>query len=1554
MNKQTDAARWKQIDELLDILIDMEPAKRSTFLDQVCVDDDSLRKKLEALLAADQRTSSIIDNPVLHPPANYATHTSESVFSSVNNGDKTNFQFQKHQIVVGRYEILSRLGAGGMGEVWHAYDTKLRLDVALKTLRSDLTRSHDRMEALRNEVRNAREVISPNVCRIYDLVYQDDQEFISMEYIDGATLSAMLKEKESLSINDARDIAAQFLSGLEAIHRARLVHCDLKPENIMITSTGRIVLMDFGIAKQTKHEGSVTSGTLPYVPPDYLSDKLIDPKFDIFSAGVILAEIIYCSAINGKKPREEIWNIIHYDPQQLPESPWKSVIARAVSPNAKHRFDSAQSLSRALEEETIRLEAIEDSNPYPGLSAFTTGDAKYFFGREPEVEALIKKLRQLHLTALIGPSGAGKTSMLRAGLIPSLPNGWNFLFCQPGDSPFLNLGQALASYYAGDTNAVQKLLTLEEPNCAVELFGQWRQKSEEALLIIDRFEELFTLNSTDVQASYALMIERIAIEADVRVLLVMRDDFLIFCKEYSSLTPIFSELTAMLPLRGSALRRALVQPALKCGYRFENETLVDEIVSSINEERGALPLMAFAAARLWEKRDRLSGLLTQAAYREIGKVDGALARHADATLDRIGTEKLPVVREVFRNLITAENTRAVRYYEDVLSIFADKTAATNVLNTLIDGRLLTSFESPHLEGEKPKRRVEIIHESLITNWPRLVRWQTQDADSAQLRDELRQSAQQWERRNRSEDLLWTGTAFLEFQTWRRQYSGGLTTSEEAFSNAMAQRANKRRTRQRIALTAFITFLLGIIFVITIFWRESTTAKDQAVFEARRAEARRALMLGKTPNTDPSTKLAFAIASLELADTQEGRFLAMEALAEGAPARFTKLPFKETNSIEFSPDSNWMAVGAVNGAALLPWNGNAPVILENLESDFNVGRTPQFSSDGKFVIWKTAKDPRITKVWSLPQQKVIRTFRWEGFTNPYVKGMKTIFVTDLTGRLPAISDWSNMFVRTWNINENDVQDIGRWDQSEITEVDYSVNGEWVAYSKLRNLYMRSLNSATFGKERFIGTNSSDIAEPWFHPNGNGIFTRDVRGEIKYWSIHPENKTPVQILTGKGPFTALWLHDPLGSFLAVRRENHLLRIDLNSHDNSEPLVFAYRGEHPRGINFDHQRRWMSILWDSVLGFYPLNHMYPYTFKSTSKANWSFNVRFMPDGKSFVSGLSEEGIRIWKMPDQKDVVKSLWKPSAGILQPIDIDPTGKYVLAGTNDITSLSNDRGIYLVSLADGKSVFVNGCLPTNEIDSIAFSPGGRSAAAVSIHGPSANHGIQLWDLQNRKCTVLKGSEGKASFSVEYLPDGNLLSGDNAGNLYLWNLTSGSHTILGRGKGIVSRIAVTKDGRYVAANTLSAQIWEEVRHSTSELIVYDLREKTSRIITKHGNRVFSVAFDPSGTKLVTGDIEGVVRVGPIDGEPHFLIGSKSMVGDIDVHPNGNWIATSELFTGVVRLWPMPQGKPLHTLPYAEFLNRLRNLTNVRTIPDTNSSTGYRIEYAPFTGWQDVPIW
>lgn len=1531
----TDSARWKQIDELLDALFDLAPDQRPAFLDQACGSDEALRKEVERLLAADERARSFIEAPAFQDSSEQA-NTSYLV-TLFKGAPKREYLLGPGTLIDRRYEIRSKLGKGGMGEVWHAYDVKLQVDVALKSLRVGFKTSQDPVEAFRREVRSAREVISPNVCRIFDLVVEDDLELISMEYIDGVTLLAMLAQKGPLEVQDARDIAVQFLAGLEAIHQAGLVHRDLKPENIMITRTGRVVVMDFGISQPATQVSALISGTRPYMSPEQLAGAQIDNTADVFSAGVVLAEMIHTKGTLSQDTRELIWDATHKDPMLLPESPWKSIIARAVAANAKDRFQSAGALARALEEASEGIETIEERKPYPGLTSFTTEDTEYFFGRELEVEAVLRKLQQFHMMVLAGPSGAGKTSFLRAGLIPALPEGWGNLFLAPGDAPLMNLAQVLGAEFHEDAEVIQ-------------ILNQWRSKQKEGILIIDRFEELFTLNGPEVQSHFAELIASIVLDSDVRVLLSMRDDFLLRCYDFAPLSPIFAGLTPLGALSGSSLRRALVQPALKCGYRFENETLVDEIITDVEKERGALPLMAFAAARLWEKRNRDSGLLTRDAYHRIGGVEGALAQYAEAAMNRIGAERQSIVREIFRNLITAQNTRAARDTEELLSVFDNRKDAEEVLRILIDARLLTSFEATH-EGELPRRRVEIIHESLLSAWPRLVRWQTQDADSAQLRDQLRQASEVWEQRSRSEDLLWTGTAFLEFQAWRDRYPGGLTTTEEAFSKAMTRRANKKRTQRRIAMSAIFVVLLAVLAVISNFWRESTIAKNEAVVQAKRAEAGKALAAGRTlGDADPTTKLAYALASLESHDTPEARRFALQAVSEGPIARVLKNKMKPLLLPQFSPDGKWIALGGVNGVQLIPRDGSPPITLESYEPKDQKSRAVQFSPDSELVIWRSAEDPRLVKVWSLSQRKVVRTLHFEGSTSPFVRGGDVILFTDITGTRLTSGRWSQAMIRVWKFDHAEPTVVGRWNMEGIRVFDVDPLGQTIVYAKDRGVFIRSLDQTGIGPERLIGNHKMNVFGLSIRQNSNEVASLDHSGELRLWSMIPGAKNPVRAITINGDLEGFGSN---GSFLVTSRGKEIFRWDLTAPEDADPLVVQSNHELLGIIRLDSEGRWMAVPGESSLALYHLSRSYPYIFRTEAK-DGSWNVRFTPDGRSIVNGF-KDAIRMWNMPGEKQLPgPKLWKSPDSEILPMDVDPFGKYILVGTN---AAGSPEGAFLISMSDGKVAPLKRCLPGRIYDSVSLSPAGKFGAGVAVHGSSEEHGIEIWDLQSGNCRVVEESKGKASFAVRYSSDGTLFSGDSVGNVYQWNLKDNSSKVFKIGEGLVTSVAITKNGKYVIATSLSVKGWDwnEIPRATSQLVLIDLQENKQTPITSHGVRVFCVAFDPSGTRLLTGDLEGLVRVGPITGgTPHLLMGHQAWVGDVVVHPGGRWIASTSFTKPEIFLWPMPQGKPLDTLSYDELLTQLRALTNVRVVADKNSTNGYRIDYAPFPGWETAPSW
>ena len=414
--------------------------------------------------------------------------------------------FHPSLILGGRYHLLRLLGRGGQGEVWHAFDIKLRVEVALKSLRPDLLRDDRARELLRREVRSARQIVSPNVCRVFDLVVEDGHEMVSMEFVDGTTLADLLRERGPLDLSRAGEIAAQLLAGVEAIHAAGLIHRDLKTENVMLTLSRRVVVMDFGIARNLgEMQADTIAGTPGYMAPEQAAGLPLDARADVFSAAVVLAEMV--SSPGRHDSRKRLWADLREDPPRVPAGPWSAVLRRALCRSPEGRYSSAGAMARALELEQHAPGRAEQS-PYPGLLPFAQEDARFFFGRELEVESLLRQLRRPRLRGVIGPSGAGKTSFLRAGVVPALPAGWSAITCTPTDRPLTALAQALAAEMVGDIEAVPLLPRFEDPGTATLLARRWRQRHEHPLLVVDQGEVLFTLNAIDVQRRFAELLGR--------------------------------------------------------------------------------------------------------------------------------------------------------------------------------------------------------------------------------------------------------------------------------------------------------------------------------------------------------------------------------------------------------------------------------------------------------------------------------------------------------------------------------------------------------------------------------------------------------------------------------------------------------------------------------------------------------------------------------------------------------------------------------------------------------------------------------------------------------------------------------------------------------------------------------------------------------------------------------------------------------------------------------------------------------------------------------------
>lgn len=1441
--------------------------------------------------------------------------------------------FHPSLILGGRYRLLRLLGRGGQGEVWHAFDIKLRVEVALKSLRPDLLRDERAREVLRREVRSARQIVSPNVCRVFDLVVEDGHEMVSMEFVDGTTLADLLRERGPLDLSRAGEIAAQLLAGIEAIHAAGLIHRDLKTENVMLTLSRRVVVMDFGIARSLREmQADTIAGTPGYMSPEQAAGFPVDARADVFSVAVVLAEMVSSRRGGIHDSRKRLWADLREDPPRVPAGPWSAVLRRALCRSPEGRYPSAGALARALELEQHATGRSEQS-PYPGLLPFTREDARFFFGREPEVELLLRQLRRPRLRAVIGPSGAGKSSLLRAGVVPALPAGWSAITCTPTDRPFTALAQALAAQMVGDSEAVPLLPRFEDPGTAILLARRWRQRHEHALLVVDQAEELFTLNGIDVQRRFAALLGRFVLEADVHVLLSLRDDFLLQCQAFEDLRPIFSELVPLTAPLGAALRRALVQPALLSGYRFEDERLVDDMLREVTQERGTLPLLAFAMARLWERRDREHGLFTRRGYEEIGGVAGALAQHAEATLETIGAVRVPMVREIFRNLVSAAGTRAFQERDELLSAFADQRGeAEEVLDRLVEARLLTSFEAPSEEGGTCHRRLEIIHESLLSAWPRLARWRNQDAEGARLRDQLRQAAQLWDERGRPIELLWSGPSFAEYLVWKARYTGRLSAREQSFGRAMEAQAARRRVRARFGIGAAFAALLTVLAVVSQLWMRSRASEALAVQHAQRAEAQQLFALGQVEDLEnPTLAFAYAIAALERTDTEEIRRFALRQLWKG-PVSFVRSEDSNgaVSSLAFSADGEWLA-DAGRDARVWRRDGSGPL---QVGSAFLGNVSAHFPGDGRgiAVFGRRNSGTAGADVLSLPELTPLEQIETPGEGLLAMRGNQLITVR------PRESTGSGAEIVIRSFAGKQARRLGslRGGARRI-QVDASGDSYFISYPGDHQLFASTLKEGAAGQRRVLST-GAPISSFWLARNGERIALLDDAGRLHVaWpapSREPRQLAGTSVRPGENVNDVAF--DSSGRWLVAAVERQGLRMwDLTGPPDAEPMVLG-RGvttTATTGAVFEPTGRWLTAEDLRGVTFWPATRRWPSVLRVA--ADQPRDVVFDPNGKWIAAASRKGGVEIW--PLTVDGLPHRLLVQGVQVSTLAVSPDGQFLATGTAS-------GSVLILSVAGSDTRELRGL--RGLVYAVAFDATGRRIAVNGRVDGRPNEIVRVFDLETGNEKDFDPGDGRDISTLAFLPDGGLLTSSFGGLRRLDLETGSSELLLAQPGGAF----LGPDGRHVLLLRT-----ENANFPVGTASVYDLKDRRAWPLTTHGNQVALMAWDSSGTRIVTGSRDGIVRVGPVTGEePHLLIGHGAPVWGVRVDPTGRLVAsTSE--DGTVRIWPMPGGRPLHTWPRDELLEKLRSLTNVRIVQDTSTSTGYRVTFLPFQGWhRNPPTW
>ncbi len=350
------ATRWEQITKIFETASALTGKEREKLLKKSCGDDAEMRSEIDRLLRSFEDSESFMQNPAVAEAVSMFEEKKTLI------GKNTTGEISKNGLVAGtvlagRYRIIGMVGKGGMGEVYKAEDIKLGQTLALKFLPDNFQKDSAALERFHAEVRNARQVSHPNVCRVFDISEIDGKHFLSMEFIDGDDLSSLLRRVGRLSSERAIEIARQLCVGLSAIHNEGILHRDFKPANIIIDKNGKARITDFGIAGVEAEiaKDNLRVGTPAYMSPEQIKGKDVSAKSDIYALGLVLYEIFTGKqAIQG----DSIQELIQKQTSQNPTNPSdfvkdidplvESVISQCIEKNPKDRPQSALHVAMAL------------------------------------------------------------------------------------------------------------------------------------------------------------------------------------------------------------------------------------------------------------------------------------------------------------------------------------------------------------------------------------------------------------------------------------------------------------------------------------------------------------------------------------------------------------------------------------------------------------------------------------------------------------------------------------------------------------------------------------------------------------------------------------------------------------------------------------------------------------------------------------------------------------------------------------------------------------------------------------------------------------------------------------------------------------------------------------------------------------------------------------------------------------------------------------------------------------------------------------------------------
>ncbi len=1429
---------------------------------------------------------------------------------------------------VGRYEIRNEIARGGFAVVAQAWDEELRSFVALKILHQHLAEDKELQKRFLEEARLLRRVRAPNVVTVHDVGrLNDGRPYFVLDFADRGTLESRLLRCSDRNAPDSHSIMTlvdALADGLSALHEAGLVHRDIKPANILfqltirgtsandhviepktpqkmlISPDERILVGDLGIAKDV-----LTSGALPTLiggTPLYRAPEQIDQVSEVTLAVDIYAvTALLWNLLTGQRPPDP--NLLAGQLERLPAA-WREVIATGMALDPRHRFPDMESwrsaAQAALGQRTSDFEFVagidskaQVSCPYKGLAAYEPQDAPYFYGREGLIDELVRRIQLNRVLVVGGPSGSGKSSLVRAGLIPALAAGallgsdsWRVALFTPGRDPLAELHFQVTRFLpAGQSNLALDDL-LNRPSMARHL-GSSDDPESPLLLAIDQFEELFTLATEAQRDKFIAAISAMTDPADskVRIVIAVRADFYGSCAQIPWLADRITHNQVLVgPMTRPELRRAIKEPARRAGLHLE-DGLVETIIDEAGSEAGSLPLIAHALVETWIRRK--DHTLTVEGFRDTGGVTGAISQTADAAYEHISApDERAATKRLFLRLVnpgeaTADTRRALPISD--IDQDSDPQVMHRVVARLTESRLLTVDDC----------NVQIAHEALLRTWPRLHEWIEESRDDLRMRQRISRAAAEWSTENRESDLLYRGTPLLSALEWAAKNSDQLSKLERSFLAASAKNRDKaeaaavekaRRARRirRTAVTLLAFLAVGTTtasFIAFVAFRDAQRNEEIAKLATLQAHERFAGALGVAAyvHIDDDPLLALALAGEAVAraestppayDARATLIGARQSLARGGPFLIgSPIPAGDALAIALSPQGSLLAAAQRGGEIDLIDAVTRRRIEPSLQGheggvrDLDFGPLGRLLAscgvDGTVRLWDVAEglgglgvtlgksDEVIMQVdFALNGKKLVssgeRTIRlWDVkqqiaigdpvSESPY--SFNTVaFAPDGRGLVASYSDGT---IYGWTLPLRKVlfEPIHEAHTGHLLDIAFSPSGDHFA------------TAGTDGKSVLIAYPSGhivgtafirQIGAVAFAAKGRVLIGGGVDGALYLWDVEREKPLDSAPRGHNQAIVDMQMSED-GALLATLGRDQLIRLWKLGDTYALATERQVAGSSAKGVVFSDDGRQLAVGDDTgVVQVWDL-HMEgnPKILRRHKHQVWA--LAFSPQGKLLASGDRSGKIHLWNPEDGK------------LIRSIDADESSIWWLAFTPDgerLISVS-DLQIHIWNVETGKAIST---LQQKDVrfTRAALSPDGDSLATSSTDGKA-----RIWDLAQGLLTREITADDNLLWSLAYSPDGRYLataSGDEV--VALWELSTGRlhTTFTGHTRGATD-VAFLSDGVTLVASDRKGNVhWWDAGSG----------RKLADPLSGHASASWRIAVHPDGERFATTGDDGKVKI------------------------------------------------------------------------------------------------